>query len=1132
MSQGQPSRADLLRALAELPADRRALLSKELADRLGQQPEVSRLPRGAGVTRLLASSAQERLFYLHSMDPDSPAYVMPLITRLRGQLDHAALRLSLTTLIDRHEILRTGFEPDPDTGLVQLIYPAGEIVADLTVDLEPMSDPAPQAEEKVRRPFPDLSRPPLLRAGLWRAGDPDSWLLAICLHHIVADGWSLSILVSELRAVYGALVSGQQPDLPELPLQYADYAFWQRERAASDEFAQDLAYWRQTLADAPAPRLGSGQPAGTGSGMFAGSSIRIRIPRELFEALRQFGRSERATPFMTLLAALATTISRWSGQPDIVIGTPVAGRGMPQLEQVVGCFINTLPLRLRVHDHDTFRDLLRAARESCLTGYAHQDVPFDRIVQAADTRRTGHQSPIGHIMLALNNAPSGQFELAGMKAEADDVPTAGAHAQLSVELTPDEDGGLSGWLVFASAIFDLPSAERFVSGFVAVLGHAVTNPDCQVGSLAVTSPAERRRLVTELSRSASSDADPLLVHERFALQAQAKPESVAVIQDDPATATAQLTTMTYHNLDAASARLAEYLHEHGVRPEHRVGVLLGRGDVVVALLAVLRAGATYLPLDAELPPARLAHILADARPSMIISRSGIAGRLLPAGHGAPVVLLDVVGAELERLPARPPVVTIRPDNASYVLYTSGTSGTAKGVVISHRALAHRIRELLTSPGFTGGDVVLAKTPVSFDPSLWEMLVPLGAGARMVMAAERMHGDPGYLADVISRHHVTSCDFVPAVLAAFVAQAEIHLKAASLRRILCGGDRLSAELATTCTRVLPGAELYNLYGPTETTIEVSVARIRSGQPDPVPIGRPVRDVQLYVLASGGEPQPIGVSGELYVGGVQLGRGYLGQPGLTASRFVPDPFQPGRRLYRTGDLARWRPDGALDFLGRVDDQVKIRGQRIDPDEIAGALRANPELRDAVVVPRLTGGAVTLDGYVVPVAGSTIDPADLRAYLRDRLPEAMIPNTWVVLAAIPKLPNGKVDRGALPAPDADHLRHRPHRTEPRDPLEEVLASIWCEVLEIDQVSVDDDFFELGGHSLLATMLLSQARTLFRFDLPIRMFVDSPTIADWAAVIREQARSHGVDADEVAALVMQVAAMTPEQVAGRLRA
>ncbi|WNV85476.1 amino acid adenylation domain-containing protein [Umezawaea sp. Da 62-37] len=1104
------SESDRLRqTVGELSDERRALLLSRLGSRQAARAKAEEIPRRPpGVDRLPCSAGQERLYYLHQLDPGSVTYLLPIRLRLRGTPDAAALRVALAGLVARHEPLRTGFELDPDHAPIQVVRPADEVAVPLAEGAGTTDEVDAHVRRLTGEPF-DLAAPPLLRAGLWRVTDrSDEWVLALCVHHAVVDGWSLGVLVDELAEFYEAAVDARPSDLPELPVQYGDYALWHRDRRA-ESAVRDLDFWRQALDGAPPLELHGDRPCPVRP-TFGGASVPVRIEPGQAAAVTAFGRDAEATPFMVLLAAFTVLLRRWSGQSDLVVGTPVAGRSRPELDRLVGFFVNMLVLRVDLAGAESFRELVDRVRTTCLDGFRHQDVPFEQVVREVGVNRQGGRPDLPRVLFGLRNVQLGAPRLSGLDVVNEELPRVGADLDLSLELAPDDDGGLSGWLVYSTDLFDAGTAERMVAGLRAVLAAVVDDPALALTAVPVLASAERDRVVAELSGAAVPAVDPVTMHELVEAQVDRTPDAVAVVADRP---------LTYRELDDRANGLALALAEQGVRAEHRVGVHLHRGpDLVVALLGVLKAGAVYLPLDPDQPAERLDRIVRDADPRVVVTSDALAGT--PAVTGRATV---VVG---ERTASRPNM-PIDPANAACLLYTSGSTGTPKGALLTHHGVANRMTWMAADHGFGPDDVVLQKTPISSDPSLWEILVPLCSGSRVVFAAPGRHTDAGHLLDLLRDHGVTACDFVPSMLVSALAHPRFGESAATLRLVVCGGEELPARAAERFLELAPRAVLNNFYGPTEVSFDATVANVVRPVPTPVPIGRPAAGVEAYVLDVDGAVQPVGVPGELFLGGAQIARGYLGRPGHTAETLVPHPFRAGDRLYRTGDRARWRADGSLDFLGRLDSQVKIRGYRVEPGEVEAALRAHVAVEHVAVHVFTDEAGPRLVGYLtVPRGAAPPDTEALRRHLSTRLPSPMIPSVFVVLDELPLLPNGKVDRKRLPEPG----RSTAESTPPETPLQKVLCRIWEQVLDAKDIGVHDDFFVLGGHSLLATQVVSQVREVFRMDFPLHFFVETPTVAAFAALLRERGVTAGVDVDRVAGIVLRVQAMSAEEVGSQL--
>jgi amino acid adenylation domain-containing protein len=1104
----------LRRAVDELSADRRALLTLRLARRSATQDRVTPQPRHAGVNRFPASPGQERLYYRQELAPDSVTYLLPFLARIKGKPQVDALRAALTDAVDRHEVLRTGFELTPDLGLVQVVRPAGTVPIDLLTDEIHADDVPASFTELTSQPF-DLSAPPLLRAGLWRLRGPgatEEWVFALCVHHIVVDGWSIGVLVNEAIENYSAMVRDRPPQRAPLPVQYADFAHWQRERLADPTTAKHLTHWHTTLEGAHPLTLPTDRPRQANRPPRC-DSLALPLSPKTVTGLDAVARSVEATPFMVLLAAFAVVLRRWSGQDDVLVGTPVSGRDRPELEGLVGFFVNTVPLRLRTAEAATFRELVRLSRATCLDAYEHQDVPFERIMQDVDGARRGGTTGLLTVMLALRNVPAGQVRLPELDIDVQDLPTAGTDFDLTVEFAPTPDGGLSGWLIYSRDLFDRDTAERIAVALREVLDAAIADPDTALRDLPVMPAADRDTVLQEFSVSAEPGCPSRSLLDWFYDHVRATPHATAVV--------AGTDTLTFAELSERAARLAARLRRRGAGPEDRVAMCLPRGvDLVTSLLAVLRIGAVSVPLEVDHPDERIGQLIAEAGPKLVLSDSLTAVRLPVADP----VLVDALDAEpyqadLADLP-------VYPDNAAYVLYTSGSTGRPKGVVITRQALANRVRGMCTVFGFDQRDVVLHKTPMSADTAMWELLVPLFSGGLLVMAEPGRQSHPGHLFDLMTRHRVTTCFFVPSALRPVLATPGFASAARSLRLMICAGEELPAPLCEQVLEAAPHVAVYNSYGPTEATINVSEYRASTPVPDPVPIGGPVPGVETYVLDEWFRPQPVGVPGDLFAGGVQVTRGYLDRPGLTAHACVPHPFRWGQRLYRTGDRARWRPDGGLEFLGRADQQVKIRGYRVEPGEVESALRGHPGIAEAVVVARpITQDDLGLVAYVTPRVPGRLSLDSLRGYLNRLLPGPMVPARFVQLDAFPLTAYGKIDRSRLPDDAGLALSDTPH-VPPSDELETVLAEVWAQVLDKTDIGVRDDFFALGGQSLLAAVVVSQVRELFRIELPLHFFVEAPTVADMASLVRAQGRQDGVDVDRMAELVQRVQRMSPTEV------
>ncbi|HEX8696157.1 MAG TPA: amino acid adenylation domain-containing protein, partial [Longimicrobium sp.] len=1075
----------------------RALAARVEALRSGgaalDAPPVVPVPRDG---ELPLSFAQQRLWFIDQLEPGSAAYNLSVALRLGGGVDAAGLAWAFTEVARRHEVLRTTFGMGADGEPVQVIHAPAPVrlpVVDLSaVDAaERESVVARLANEEAARPF-DLARGPVLRCTLLRLGDADSVLL-FTMHHIASDGWSMEILQREVTALYGAYLRGEDARLPDLPVQYADYAVWQRRWLEGEVLDRQVAYWRRRLAGAPAVLelpVDRPRPAVADA---RGASRGFALSPELSRALRELGRREGATLYMTLLAAWQALLGRYGGQADVVVGTPVAGRTRLETEGLIGFFVNTLVVRTRLEGDPTFREVLARVREGVLEAQAHQDVPFERLVDELDVERSLSHTPLFQVLFTFAQQTLG--EGGGPRlGEADAAPPPSDSGTVKFDLTlgmSDLGEQVAGALAYRAELFDAATAERMTGHLVRLLERAAADPDARLSEIDLLDEAGRARVVEEWNATRRDLGADVCLHALFAAQAARTPAAVALVFAGG--------RLTYAELDARANQLAHHLRRHGVGPEVRVGVCAERSpELVIALLGVLKAGGAYVPVDPANPAERLAYMLEDSGVPVVLTLDRHLDRLPPLA--ARTLRLDTDWGEVAGEPESAPEVGVTPDHLAYVIYTSGSTGRPKGAMNAHHGIVNRLRWGQEEYGLGADDAVLQKTPVTFDVSGWELFWPLIVGARLVLARPEGHRDPAYLTEVIEREGVTVVHFVPPMLRAFL-EAGDPARCGSVRRVFCSGEALGRDLVERTMEAFPGVELHNLYGPTEAAIEVTYHACARGG-GAVPIGRPVANTRMYVLDPAGRPQPQGVPGELFIGGVQVGRGYLGRPALTAGTFVPDPYSPGARLYRTGDRARWLSTGELEYLGRIDFQVKVRGFRIELGEIESVLLEHPAVRAAVAVAREDGtGEKWLAAYVV--ADAWPGAQALRAHLAARLPEYMVPGAIVPLDALPLSPNGKVDRRALPAPTREAARAGSYAA-PRTTAEEVLAEIWSELLGLERAGVEDNFFALGGHSLVATRMVSRVRQAFGVELPLRAVFEAQTVRALAGRV-EALRSGG---------------------------
>ncbi|WP_225824765.1 non-ribosomal peptide synthetase [Streptomyces naphthomycinicus] len=1071
------------------------------------------LPRTDPAEPAPLSWTQERLWLEEQLRPGDAAYNMPLVLRLRGPLDRALLQRAVDTVVARHAVLRTVVEPGPDGSPRQRALPGARVplgFADVTGRPDPRAAGAAAAMESVKEPF-DLTRGPLLRAALYRTG-ADEHVLALTAHHVVFDGWSFGVLLRELSAAYAGR------ELAPRELEFADVARW--ERAELDGPALDgLAdWWRGHLDGAPRVlELPTDRPRPAVSA-HRGARRRLTVDAATSAALRELAREHGATLFMTLLSAYAIVLSRWSGQERLLVGAPVANRPRAEFEDLLGCFLNTLPLRVDLDGDPAFGELLGRVRDTALHAFAHQRVPFGRLVSELAPERDLSRGPLVQVLFALQNVELGTLDVPGVTGELVEVSAANSQFDLNLRMI-DTGRELVGWLDYDVELFDAATVERFVEHFTNVLTAVAADPAGGVPLLDPLGPAERARLLTGWNDTRVDwPADDTLT----GLLA----EAAARHTDAPAVRFAG-HELSYAALHRRAAALAHRLRGLGVGPDTVVGVHLERStELMVALLAVLKAGGAYLPLDPGYPRERLAFMLADAGAPVLLTHPGKGASL--AADGVTVVTVDEHAEHAaDGFPGTDPEPLAGPGHLAYVIYTSGSTGRPKGVQVPHRGIVNRLRWMQDAYRLTGADTVLQKTPISFDVSVWELFWPLLTGARLVLAAPGGHRDPAHLAGLVRDERVTVCHFVPPMLDTFLGSGRA-VDCGSLRLVVCSGEALPADLARRFHQALPGAALENLYGPTEASVDVTRW---SSRPDwtgaAVPIGAPIANTRTYVLDARLRPAPVGVPGELYLGGVQLARGYGGRPALTADRFVPDPFgPPGARLYRTGDIARWHAEGHVEYLGRADHQVKVRGFRIELGEIEAALLTVAGVGQAVAVVREDRpGDRRIVAYLTASGGPDTAPGVpiLRSRLGERLPEHMVPSAFVVLDALPLSPNGKVDRAALPAPDRSAVTAAAH-VAPRTPEEELLAGLWQRVLGQDRVGVRDNFFEIGGDSMHAVRIVGLAREAGH-DIPLQQLFTSQTVEDLARWLADRA-DESPARQEVAAFGL----LSPEDLA-RLR-
>jgi amino acid adenylation domain-containing protein len=1009
--------------------------------------------------QLPLSFEQERLWFLSQLDPRaSSAYHVPIALAMKGRRDVPALRRALDAIVARHESLRTTFVA-ADGVPVQRIAPPSTGMSLVEHDLRGRDGAAAErarlVAQEMNAPF-DLETGPLVRARLVTSADDDHVLL-VTAHHIVFDGWSAAVFARELDALYAAYRAGEPDPLPPQAIQPVDHAVWQRRSIAGGACREQLGYWQGALRDAPALlEIPADRPRPSRQD-FAGAHVPIELDAELTAKLKALGRRHGATLFMTLLTAWGALLSRLASQDVVVVGTAVANRGRPELESLIGSLVNTLALRLDYGGSPAVSEAIARVKAHVIAGQQHQDVPFEQVVEVVNPPRSLSYNALFQNMLVLQNGETSSI-----------FPASNLHAakvDLTCELVEDGDR-VRGVIVYATALFDRETMVRYGGYFRRLLAAMAAGDAQAIDRLPVLAESERRRTLVEWNATERAYPAELCTHELFEAQAARSPYAVAVEHEG--------TRLSYAELNAQANRLARHLRARGVAPDMRVAICMERSvELVVALLAVLKAGGAYVPLDPGYPIERLAYLVEDSAPVLLLTHDAVGPDVRGTLQRSGVPPIDVArdaarwagesGADLDR-------AELLPTHLAYVIYTSGSTGKPKGAMNEHRAVVNRLLWMHEAYPLGPDDAVLQKTPFSFDVSVWEFFLPLLSGARLVMARAGGHKDPEYLVRVVREARITTMHAVPSMLGFFVEQARAE-QCTSLQNVICSGEALPRALAERFYERLPFVQLSNLYGPTEAAVDVTAWPCPAGHlPASIPIGRPIANTRIYVLDVHGEPVPTGVTGELYIGGVQVGRGYLHRPELTAERFVANPFVAGDRLYKTGDLARYRSDGTIEYVGRNDFQVKIRGFRVELGEIEARLAAYRGVRDAVVVALDDrSGERRLVAYYT--AQDAIRADELRNDLSAALPDHMVPSVYVQLESFPLTPNGKLDRAALPAIDATGYASRTYE-EPVGAIETALAAIWRALLNLERVGRHDNFFELGGHSLLMIHAIQRMR------------------------------------------------------------
>ncbi|CAH2574160.1 Linear gramicidin synthase subunit C [Planktothrix rubescens] len=1025
------------------------------------------------------SFAQQRMWFLYQMDSQNPAYNECPAIRLTGNLNIDILEQSLNAIIQRHEILRTTF-PMVEGKPIQKIAPFLKVNL-LKVELKDL--PIEKVEEivaqELQKPF-DLTQSPLLRFTLFDLGYED-YILVPVIHHIIIDGWSKGILFKELSSFYQALLSNSTASLPELTIQYADFAVWQRQWLQGEVLANQLNYWKKQLAAAPPLlELPTDKPRPP-IPSFRGSSICFKIDSDVTEKLKSLSQKSGVTLFMTLLATLNTLLFRYSSQKDILVGTPTANRNRQEIEPLIGFFVNTLVMRNSLEGNLSFLELLQQVRNGVLAAYANQDVPFEQVVDGLQIERSLSYNPLFQVMFALQNTPLTALDLPGLRAKSMAVENVRVKFDLTLileEIETEQGTYLEGYWEYNGDLYTAERITRLMGHFQTLLKGIVKNPQQKVGELPLLTDPEKQQILVEWNQTQVPYQDHQCIHQLFEEQVAKNPDAVAVIYEQEC--------LTYQQLNQKANQLAHYLQSLGIKTEELVGVCVERSPlIIIGILGILKAGAAYLPLDPSYPPNRLIYMVEDSGVSVVLTQEKLANTLQL--ENLQKVYLDQDWPIISQQSSDPPVSETQAKNLAYVIYTSGSTGKPKGVLLAHKGVCNLATQQRKIFNIKAQSRVLQFASFSFDASVWEIFMALGSGATLVMGDSDSLLPGENLLNLLKKQKITIATLPPSALAVMPTD-----ELPDLQSLIVAGESSSADLLKKWCQ---NRHVFNAYGPTESTVCTTIALIKDPQEKP-PIGKPLGNFQVYILDPCLNPVPIGINGELYIGGEGLAKGYLGQPELTNSKFISNPFNddPASRLYKTGDIVRYLADGNIDFMGRIDHQIKIRGFRIELGEIETVLSQHPQVQEGIVIAREDElGVKRLSAYVIPVT-QQLTRQELRQFLQDKLPNYMVPAFLMLLDSFPLTPNGKVDRRALPIPEID-LHELENYIAPSTDTETILAQIWQSVLGRERISIHDNFFELGGDSIIGIQIVAKANQAGLGITPKQLF-SHQTIAQLATV------------------------------------
>ncbi len=1124
---------DIYGQLKNLSPEKRALLELMLKEKGVNVLGTKIVPQGRASNKFPLSFGQQRLWFLDQLDPGTPLYNNPAAVILKGKPNIAALEQALSILVQRHEVLRTTFATENDQP-IQVIQPDMPIHLE-QIDLRHL--PALEreaaamnlAKEKAQLPF-DLSTGPLFRVTLMHLAEQE-YLMVLVMHHIVSDGWSLSIFIQEVAILYKVLVAGLPSPLPELSVQYADFAVWQRQWMQDKVLEDQLSYWRQQLAGVPPVlNLPLDHPRPSYQTTH-GATYFFNFSSQLRQSIESLAKKEDVTRFMIYLAAFYAFLFRMTQQGDICVGTPIAGRNRKETESLIGFFVNTLVMRAQLSDNPTVRELLKRVKAVAVGAYEHQDIPFEMLVEKLQPERDMAISPFFQVMFVHLDTTAQTLRLPDITIEPRQIDSGTAKFDLTFVIE-ENDEKLAGQIVYNTDLFEPGTIERMAEQFQILFQGLGDQIDARISELPLLSEREQEQLLKAWSRAPREfhPAQQRSISQLFEAQVKQTPEEIALIFE--------AEQLTYRELNDRANRLAHYLLDLGAAPETLVGICLEQPiDMIVALLAIFKAGAAYLPLDPGYPRERLALMIDDSAVSLIITEENLL-TILPENHSQKICLhrdRAAIAKKSKKNPGSHPAA----ENLAYVIYTSGSTGKPKGVMISHGALADHCLNMRDYYELQPSDHVLEFASMNFDASLEQILPPLLAGAKLVLRGSEIWSPPEFQNNLV-KYGLTVVNPPTAYWNQLLREwdhSEAINRNGRLRLCIVGGDLMAAENMERWSRIgLNGAKLLNAYGPTETTITATTFEVpanfkTNGFSQSVPIGKPTALRHIYILDRFFNLVPIGVPGELYIGGDCLARGYLNRADLTAEKFIPDPFsqKKGARLYRTGDLARFLPDGNIEFLGRADHQVKVRGYRIELGEIEALLSQHPAVAEAVVVAQAEqGGDKRLVAYFVPKSDfkdKAPSSSELRNYLKANLPNYMVPGIFMAIDQIPRTPIGKVDRKALPVPDRDRPELKHEYVAPRNPVEQMIADLWAKTIGIEKVGIYDNFFDLGGHSLMATQIISRLRNTYNVEIPLRKLFEAPTVANLAMVIAE-AQAAQVGEEELGKMLDELEGLSEEEV------